>query len=157
MLDSTLTGLVTGLSLIIAIGAQNAYVLRQGLAHDHTLLDAHRRGVAADDVLAHLRRLRRSENAADRRSGDTADHGADRAADDGARGGAGCGAGGRSARILRLGSEGKSEKRGDSAGCEMCRTCAAFETVPCSATVTKALKRRRSMVLYMPTVHEKTH
>ncbi len=35
MLDSTLTGLVTGLSLIIAIGAQNAYVLRQGLAREH--------------------------------------------------------------------------------------------------------------------------
>jgi L-lysine exporter family protein LysE/ArgO len=35
VLDSTLTGLVTGLSLIIAIGAQNAYVLRQGLAREH--------------------------------------------------------------------------------------------------------------------------
>ncbi|GAA2156242.1 LysE/ArgO family amino acid transporter [Nocardioides koreensis] len=35
MLDSTLTGLVTGLSLIVAIGAQNAYVLRQGLAREH--------------------------------------------------------------------------------------------------------------------------
>ncbi|MGI8417352.1 MAG: LysE/ArgO family amino acid transporter [Nakamurella sp.] len=30
-----LTGLLTGLSLIIAIGAQNAYVLRQGLARQH--------------------------------------------------------------------------------------------------------------------------
>jgi L-lysine exporter family protein LysE/ArgO len=29
-----LTGLLTGLSLIVAIGAQNAYVLRQGLARD---------------------------------------------------------------------------------------------------------------------------
>lgn len=28
-------GLVTGLSLIVAIGAQNAYVLRQGLAREH--------------------------------------------------------------------------------------------------------------------------
>lgn len=35
MLDSSLAGLVTGLSLIVAIGAQNAYVLRQGLARDH--------------------------------------------------------------------------------------------------------------------------
>ena len=29
------TGLFTGLSLIVAIGAQNAYVLRQGLARTH--------------------------------------------------------------------------------------------------------------------------
>jgi L-lysine exporter family protein LysE/ArgO len=29
------TGLITGLSLIVAIGAQNAYVLRQGLAREH--------------------------------------------------------------------------------------------------------------------------
>jgi len=35
VLDSTFTGLVTGLSLIVAIGAQNAYVLRQGLAREH--------------------------------------------------------------------------------------------------------------------------
>jgi L-lysine exporter family protein LysE/ArgO len=35
VLDATLTGLVTGLSLIVAIGAQNAYVLRQGLAREH--------------------------------------------------------------------------------------------------------------------------
>jgi len=35
VLDASLTGLVTGLSLIVAIGAQNAYVLRQGLARDH--------------------------------------------------------------------------------------------------------------------------
>ena len=35
MLDSTAAGLVTGLSLIIAIGAQNAFVLRQGLAREH--------------------------------------------------------------------------------------------------------------------------
>jgi L-lysine exporter family protein LysE/ArgO len=30
-----MTGLVTGLSLIVAIGAQNAFVLRQGLRNDH--------------------------------------------------------------------------------------------------------------------------
>ena len=35
MLDSTVAGLLTGLSLIVAIGAQNAYVLRQGLAREH--------------------------------------------------------------------------------------------------------------------------
>ena len=35
MLDSTAAGLLTGLSLIVAIGAQNAYVLRQGLAREH--------------------------------------------------------------------------------------------------------------------------
>lgn len=35
MLDATFAGLVTGLSLIVAIGAQNAYVLRQGLARQH--------------------------------------------------------------------------------------------------------------------------
>ncbi|KQW47906.1 amino acid transporter [Nocardioides sp. Root1257] len=35
MLDSAAAGLLTGLSLIIAIGAQNAYVLRQGLAREH--------------------------------------------------------------------------------------------------------------------------
>ncbi|HET7723934.1 MAG TPA: LysE/ArgO family amino acid transporter [Propionibacteriaceae bacterium] len=35
MLASYLTGLVTGLSLIVAIGAQNAYVLRQGLRREH--------------------------------------------------------------------------------------------------------------------------
>lgn len=35
VLDPTLTGLVTGLSLIVAIGAQNAYVLRQGLLREH--------------------------------------------------------------------------------------------------------------------------
>lgn len=35
MLYSTTAGLVTGLSLIIAIGAQNAFVLRQGLARAH--------------------------------------------------------------------------------------------------------------------------
>jgi L-lysine exporter family protein LysE/ArgO len=34
VLAATLTGLLTGLSLIVAIGAQNAYVLRQGLARD---------------------------------------------------------------------------------------------------------------------------
>lgn len=35
MLTSTGAGLVTGLSLIVAIGAQNAFVLRQGLARRH--------------------------------------------------------------------------------------------------------------------------
>ena len=35
MLDSAATGLLTGLTLIIAIGAQNAFVLRQGLAREH--------------------------------------------------------------------------------------------------------------------------
>lgn len=32
-----LTGMLTGLSLIVAIGAQNAYVLRQGLRGEHVL------------------------------------------------------------------------------------------------------------------------
>ncbi|MBX9244394.1 amino acid transporter [Actinotalea ferrariae] len=32
-----LTGLVTGLSLIVAIGAQNAFVLRQGIRREHVL------------------------------------------------------------------------------------------------------------------------
>ena len=31
-------GLLTGLSLIIAIGAQNAFVIRQGLTKQHVLL-----------------------------------------------------------------------------------------------------------------------
>ena len=35
--DSAAAGLLTGLSLIIAIGAQNAFVLRQGLAREHVL------------------------------------------------------------------------------------------------------------------------
>ena len=35
MLDSTGAGLLTGLTLIVAIGAQNAFVLRQGLAREH--------------------------------------------------------------------------------------------------------------------------
>lgn len=38
MLLAVLSGLVAGLSLIVAIGAQNAYVLRQGLARRHVLL-----------------------------------------------------------------------------------------------------------------------
>jgi L-lysine exporter family protein LysE/ArgO len=33
--DALLAGLLTGLSLIVAIGAQNAFVLRQGLAREH--------------------------------------------------------------------------------------------------------------------------
>ena len=35
MVSSFLTGLVAGLTLIVAIGAQNAYVLRQGLRREH--------------------------------------------------------------------------------------------------------------------------
>ncbi len=35
MLSSATAGLLTGLALIIAIGAQNAFVLRQGLAREH--------------------------------------------------------------------------------------------------------------------------
>ena len=35
MLDSAAAGLLTGLSLIVAIGAQNAFVLRQGLLRQH--------------------------------------------------------------------------------------------------------------------------
>lgn len=35
MLDSLASGLLTGLTLIIAIGAQNAYVLRQGLLRQY--------------------------------------------------------------------------------------------------------------------------
>ena len=35
MLAAALTGLLTGASLIVAIGAQNAFVLRQGLAREH--------------------------------------------------------------------------------------------------------------------------
>jgi L-lysine exporter family protein LysE/ArgO len=34
-MDAYLTGFATGAALIIAIGAQNAFVLRQGLARDH--------------------------------------------------------------------------------------------------------------------------
>jgi L-lysine exporter family protein LysE/ArgO len=35
VLDSAAAGLLTGLTLIVAIGAQNAFVLRQGLAREH--------------------------------------------------------------------------------------------------------------------------
>jgi L-lysine exporter family protein LysE/ArgO len=35
VIESALAGLLTGLSLIVAIGAQNAYVLRQGLTRSH--------------------------------------------------------------------------------------------------------------------------
>jgi L-lysine exporter family protein LysE/ArgO len=35
VIHSSTAGLLTGLSLIVAIGAQNAYVLRQGLAREH--------------------------------------------------------------------------------------------------------------------------
>jgi L-lysine exporter family protein LysE/ArgO len=34
-LSVNMTGLPTGLSLIVAIGAQNAFVLRQGLSGKH--------------------------------------------------------------------------------------------------------------------------
>jgi L-lysine exporter family protein LysE/ArgO len=37
VLDSAAAGLLTGLALIVAIGAQNAFVLRQGLAREHVL------------------------------------------------------------------------------------------------------------------------
>jgi L-lysine exporter family protein LysE/ArgO len=35
VIDASLAGLLTGLSLIVAIGAQNAYLLRQGLRRAH--------------------------------------------------------------------------------------------------------------------------
>jgi len=35
VLTAYITGLLTGLSLIVAIGAQNAYVMRQGLRREH--------------------------------------------------------------------------------------------------------------------------
>jgi L-lysine exporter family protein LysE/ArgO len=38
VLIAALSGLITGLSLIVAIGAQNAFVLRQGLRRHHVLL-----------------------------------------------------------------------------------------------------------------------
>ena len=38
VLTAAVTGLLTGLSLIVAIGAQNAFVLRQGLAREHVLV-----------------------------------------------------------------------------------------------------------------------
>ena len=37
-MQALVAGLVTGLSLIVAIGAQNAFVLRQGLARKHVLV-----------------------------------------------------------------------------------------------------------------------
>lgn len=37
MSEAVITGFLTGLSLILAIGAQNAFVLRQGLRHEHVL------------------------------------------------------------------------------------------------------------------------
>ncbi|WP_434288195.1 LysE/ArgO family amino acid transporter [Celeribacter sp. SCSIO 80788] len=37
MFQAALTGFLTGLSLIVAIGAQNAFVLRQGLRRSHVL------------------------------------------------------------------------------------------------------------------------
>ena len=38
MTAALITGLITGLTLIIAIGAQNAFVLRQGLLRQHVLV-----------------------------------------------------------------------------------------------------------------------
>ena len=38
MILSLLSGLASGLSLIVAIGAQNAFVLRQGVQRSHVLL-----------------------------------------------------------------------------------------------------------------------
>jgi L-lysine exporter family protein LysE/ArgO len=38
MMTAALTGFFTGISLIVAIGAQNAFVIRQGLARNHVLL-----------------------------------------------------------------------------------------------------------------------
>jgi L-lysine exporter family protein LysE/ArgO len=37
MITIVLTGLLTGLALIVAVGAQNAYVLRQGIRGEHVL------------------------------------------------------------------------------------------------------------------------
>lgn len=37
LLEAALTGFLIGLGLIVAIGAQNAFVLRQGLMHRHVL------------------------------------------------------------------------------------------------------------------------
>ena len=37
MLTTALAGLLTGLTLIVAIGAQNAFVLRQGIRREHLL------------------------------------------------------------------------------------------------------------------------
>ena len=38
MFAALLTGLITGFTLIVAIGAQNAFVLRQGLLREHVLV-----------------------------------------------------------------------------------------------------------------------
>ena len=38
MIHASLAGLLTGLTLIIAIGSQNAYVLRQGILRSHVLV-----------------------------------------------------------------------------------------------------------------------
>ncbi|MDQ5841776.1 MAG: LysE family transporter, partial [Chloroflexota bacterium] len=38
MILSAFSGLASGLSLIVAIGAQNAFVLRQGILRSHVLL-----------------------------------------------------------------------------------------------------------------------
>jgi L-lysine exporter family protein LysE/ArgO len=49
MLAAALAGFMTGLALIVAIGAQNAFVLRQGLRRHHVLLVV---GVCAGSDLA---------------------------------------------------------------------------------------------------------
>ena len=40
MISAFLTGFLLGLSLIMAIGAQNAYVLRQGILQNHVFFVA---------------------------------------------------------------------------------------------------------------------
>ena len=37
-MDIYFTGMLTGLALIVAIGAQNAFVLRQGIRREHVLV-----------------------------------------------------------------------------------------------------------------------
>ena len=37
MFQVALTGLLTGLALIVAVGAQNAFLLRQGIRGEHVL------------------------------------------------------------------------------------------------------------------------
>ena len=37
-MDIYFTGMLTGLALILAIGAQNAFVLRQGIRREHVLV-----------------------------------------------------------------------------------------------------------------------
>lgn len=53
MLTTALAGLLTGLTLIVAIGAQNAFVLRQGIRREH-LLPVVAICIAADAMLIAL-------------------------------------------------------------------------------------------------------